>query len=211
MSEEAADDEWHSWVSQMPFWPPGFGHWPLERKSMTFLSKGQIVNIFGILHTKNWKLSVLIIGNRSPYFHIQSFICPDCSRWWNCPSQPRSELRFFKCFLQTGSGSCPEVSLECKEEDSILDYSQGLLSFEGQYHQTISYCLGEKKQGFLSPGVSQISSHTSDFLFTLLASQMSYFGGLGLEQSLKKICFLVFVLRVWGKKKPQNNTKTNQR
>ena len=44
------------------FWALAFG----EGVNDLSLAKGQIVNILGILHTKNSKLSVLFIGNRSP-------------------------------------------------------------------------------------------------------------------------------------------------
>ena len=176
------------------------------------LAKGRIVTIFGILHTKNWKLSVLIIGNRSPWFHIQSFIWPDCSHWWNCPSEPRSELKFLKCFLQTGSGSCPEVSLECKEEglNSRL-FSRLCCLLKDNTIKPFPIIWVRKSRVFSPQGWVRFPPHTSDFLFTLSASQMSYFGGLGLEQSLKKNPFPGFCVEGLRKKTPQNNTKTNQR
>lgn len=60
------------------------------------------------------------------------------------------------------------------------------MSFEGQYHQTISYYFGEKKQGFLSPGVSQISSpHLRLFVHSVSFSD-ELFWGLGAGTEFKK-------------------------
>lgn len=78
---------------------------------------------------------------------------------------------------------------------------------EGQYHQTISYYLGEKKQGFLSPGVSQISSAHLRLSVHAVSFSDELFWGLGAGTEFKKNPFPGFCVEGLRRKKCHKTTQ----